>query len=246
MIIADIHTHILPWLDDGPSDMKTAMDMLEAAYWNGTRHIVATSHFGGQGYWVAKEAIETGVASLSEELHARGLNIKLYAGHEVMLTPDVTNQLLAGNVNTINNAGFLLLELPFGVHIPNLHEVINDIAEATRLRIILAHPERYDYLAAHPETIAALTDLGVLIQINGDSLSGKNGRTAKHFAIKMLNKKQVHFVASDTHDPVHRPPSLKEAYTYVSQHYSSQTAKNLFYENAIRVINGRAPLINEK
>lgn len=242
MIIADIHSHIVPQIDDGSTNLDDSIEMLTLAYKSGTRHIVATSHFGGQGYFTDNENIIKYAETLSDEMKKRDMNLKVYPGHEFMFSEECVNHLIKGKINTINNNGFLLFELPFDMLLQNIAERIFSFQDECGVEIIMAHIERYDYFYKNFNIIEKLVDNGIFIQINGDSLRGKNGKMAKKLAEKLLRYDMVHFISSDMHNTSTRAPQLDDIYLKLRKDYGGEFARRLMYENPMRVISGEMPV----
>lgn len=242
MIIADMHSHILPGLDDGSVNIEMSIAMLETAYKNGTRHIVATPHYCLGKFLVDRQEMYANVKKLRHEMFLRDMNIEIYPGHEVRCATDIAQEFHAGKISTLNDAGFMLLELPFSTVIPNFSQMFFQIQEETRTRIIFAHPERHECVRSHPEILEKMVERGILLQINADSIRGRNGKASKMFVEKLLKKNMVSFVASDAHDNNIRVPVLNDVYNTMRSKYGERTAKKIFYENQMNVLKGRAPV----
>lgn len=242
MIIADIHSHILPAVDDGARDLNTSIAMLETAYKSGTRHIVATPHFCEGKFMVDRQKMYNWVEQLRYEMFLRDMNITIYPGHEVRCAATVAKHFENGEIATLNDAGFMLLELPFSTNIPNFTEMFYSIQSQTRTRIIFAHPERHACVYSHPETVENMAERGIMLQINADSIRGRNGKEAKALVERLLKKGLVSFVASDAHENVNRTTALNDVYIKVQQKYGERTAKKIFYENQMSILKGRAPV----
>jgi len=114
----DIHTHIIPGADDGPKDLKTAVDMLKQAEMEGITHLISTSHVCHPQFHVSKEAVEDGLGKLRAAAKEESLQIELSSGHEIRLCDDLVDRLKRGEVWTLAESQYLLLELP-SQSIPN-------------------------------------------------------------------------------------------------------------------------------
>lgn len=237
-----MHTHILPALDDGSANLDMSVAMLEIAYRSGTRHVVATPHFAEEKFVVNRQDMYAAVEQLRSEMFLRDMNIEIYPGHEVRCATDVIEKFRAGEISTLNDSGFMLLELPFMSVIPNFVQLFIQIQAETRTRVIFAHPERHECVRSHPELIDSLIERGIMIQINADSIRGNNGKPAKAFAERLLKNNSVSFVASDAHDNMARIPALDDVYKIVRSKYGEKTAKKIFYENQMNILKGRAPV----
>ncbi|MBQ6570154.1 MAG: tyrosine-protein phosphatase [Clostridia bacterium] len=238
MIIADIHSHILPGVDDGSSSLAQSLDMLEEAYNNGTRHMVATPHFGGRSFAVNKDTVLELTGELNEELARRDINLTVYPGNEIRCTPDTLNSIKDNIVCSANQNRYLLVELPFDQPDCDIESLVLNCAEMGH-SLVLAHPERYQYLMKDFKTLEKLLRRGVLLQCNADSIYGLAGRKVKHYAHKLMRKNMVSFVASDCHSVIQRGPQLSAAYNTIAKLYGSDTANTLLYDNPMRMIAGK-------
>ena len=238
MIIADIHCHILPDVDDGAQSFTQSMDMLMAAYKCGTRHIVATPHFGGRRFEVKKDIVLKLTDKLNAELARRDINLTVYPGNEIRCTTTTVDSLREQIVCSVNQKKYLLVELPFENMYSDVAKLVLSCNELGH-KLILAHPERYEYLTKDFKTLEKLCENGVLFQCNADSLFGANGIKARYNIHKMLSKKMVRFIASDCHSVAPRGPQLDTAYNYVAHLYGKSTARALFYDNPLRIIKGK-------
>jgi len=239
MIIADIHTHILPDVDDGSESMTQTLDMLIAAYKCGTRHIVATSHFGGQHFTVKKETVTELTKQLNREMFLRGMNLTIYPGNEIRCSTSTVDDLREGVACSINFGKYVLVELPFHNTLTNVEDLVLNCGNLGH-ELILAHPERHEYLMDNIQILQRLTEYGVMLQCNADSLYGNNGVKSMYFVHNLLRKKMVSFIASDCHSTFQRGPQLDSAYRIITRWYGQNTAKKLLYENPMRVIGSRA------
>lgn len=205
----DIHSHILPGIDDGAKTLDEAIKMIEMAIEDGTKNIVATPHyckgFGEEKYKDVKRRVE----ELKDELKKRKLNIEVYYGQEVYYSEKLLDDYENGIIGTINDGKYLLLELSMKEF---QEKVLDDIYEL-RLQgvtVILAHPERYSYFQNHLRMINRFIDEGCLFQLNIGSILGKHGEKAKIAATELLKNNIYSFIGSDAHNLEKRTPEIKE------------------------------------
>ena len=160
--------------------------------------------------------------------------LRIFRGCELELSVEALSIALASVEHyTLNGGRYLLLELlPAGMP-PNLELVFARLLERG-ITPILAHPERSLHL--HPVRLSALVKRGCLAQITGASLIGRMGPRSQAAAVELLRRRLVHFVGSDGHDPVRRPPRLIDAYQFVSQIVAPAIADRLFRENPLAVL----------
>jgi protein-tyrosine phosphatase len=236
--MVDIHCHILPGLDDGARTMEESFEMLKLAVANGCTDLVATPHSSSR--FVFNEAR---VTEAFHELSAlsRGL-INLHRGCDCHLNFKNLEDALAYPAKySINRSRYLLVELPDLLSVTAVRAQLQALLNA-RTVPILTHPERNFTLQTNTHQISKWVALGCLIQVTGQSFLGRFGSAVKDSTDALMNGDLVHFVASDAHDCVHRPPNLAEAYEYVRDRWGDARARALFVDNPAAVVND-APVV---
>ena len=168
-MLTDLHTHILPGLDDGAADLAEAIAMAQAAAADGIVRLAATPHNLRLPSDAGRAELEAQAARLQEHLAARGIPLQVVAGAETALIPALPQQIDAGQVITLNRSRYLLVELPYMGLPARLEEIIFQV-QARGLVPILAHPERNADLLRRPERLRALVERGMLVQVTAASL----------------------------------------------------------------------------
>jgi protein-tyrosine phosphatase len=201
--VIDLHTHILPGVDDGPANLAGSLAVAEVAYHGGTRTVAATPHLRADHPNVTAAGIKKLVASLRAE---RGIGLRVETGAEVDLDaaealPDaeLAQATLAGNGRD------LLVEAPYYSLDGELPERLRALT-ARGFRLTLAHPERCPDLCDSPAVLGGLVEDGVLVQVTARSL-GKRGAVGES-AAAILDQGLCHVLASDAHAMDVRPPDL--------------------------------------
>lgn len=230
----DIHSHILPGLDDGARTLEESLAMLRLAVESGTTEIVATPHISPD-FPNTVDAIQQSFAQLSE--CADGM-IDLHLGCDFHLTYENLQDFIAlPSKYTINNLRYLMVELsdyvPFG---PVSEALVRIIQEG--VTPVITHPERNPSLQRNIRELAGWVSRGCLSQITGQSVLGEFGSRAKTAAEQFLAEGLVHVVASDGHDLVNRPPSLKGAHDFLAAHYGVEAADQLCIHNPGAIVQG--------
>jgi protein-tyrosine phosphatase len=219
----DIHTHVLPGLDDGARDLAEAIAMLRVAAEDGTSILVATPHARRCSAAAASAGAELVRAALQRE----GLALTLLLGMEEQLLPDLPDRLLAGEALPLGDTRWLLVELPDWTIWPaNLGEQLATI-RTLGYRPILAHVERYTPVQRQPERVLEALAAGALLQVNADSLFGQNGPDAQRVAAQLVRAGAVSVLASDAHKPDWRAPRLRAAFDRVRDLAGSEIAERL-------------------
>ena len=234
----DIHTHILPGVDDGAQDVGQALRLLRLAWENGTRAMVLTPHYRGNYKENTPEQLRMEFELLQELAKDAVPDLQLYLGQEVALEADAPQAVFAGKVISLNDSRYVLLEFQTNVL---RTQIINSALETFRCGFvpIVAHIERYDISRTDDTLVKELFGMGALLQLNADSIMGVNGGKIKRLCHKLLKFRLVHFVASDAHDYKNRPPLLRKAFMKISKKYGQEYAAALFCGNAQAVIENR-------
>jgi protein-tyrosine phosphatase len=231
----DIHSHILPGIDDGSKSMEQTVELLQIARDSGTKVIVASPHSDTQYTYDAAKVDEL----IAEAQGLIGDGIKIVRGCDFHLMFSNVNAALEDpQTYTINRGPYVLMELSDMMIFPNTTSIWRQL-ESAGIRIILTHPERNAILQTKFEQIEQWVNEGFYMQVTAQSLLGMFGSKAHKIAVKMMDKGLVHFVASDGHDPVGRPPRLDHAFQWVTEHYDADLAELLFVDNPRAAVEGR-------
>lgn len=194
----DIHSHILPEIDDGSRNIEETITMIAEAYKNGVTAIIATSHYMEGNYEVNKNKREEMVNILQEILTIKELPVKIYIGAEAYISPNLINHIKNDEIPTLNNSKYLLFELPMNAPYLGIYNEINHLKDL-KITPILAHPERYSYIRNDINKLYELVENGVLLQCNIGSFVGKYGKDAKNFVTKLAKENLIGFIGSDCH-----------------------------------------------
>lgn len=203
----DLHTHVLPGIDDGPRSIEGSLALAHAAVAAGTTVLVATPHVN-EVYDNDAATIAGLVAELNAALAVEGIALEIRAGAEVAATR--IDGLTADALQALSLGGgpWLLLECPL-TPAQTGFEAIALYLKRQGHEVVLAHPERSPLFQRDPRALASLVAAGMLTSVTAGSLVGQFGRTAQAFAEHMAAQALIHNVASDAHDNVRRPPGLR-------------------------------------
>ncbi len=203
----DLHSHVLPGIDDGPGDVEGSLAILRAAGAAGTTTLLATPHVSGR----YRNDADTIAAAAGRLAAARG---EADGDVEVVLGAEVAYTRVAELADTelerlrLGDGPWVLLEPPFSSVVPGLDATVAELHHRGH-RVLLAHPERCPAFHRDPEAVRSLVAAGALTSLTSGSLSGQFGSQARRLALALLDAGLAHNVASDAHDAVARPPSLR-------------------------------------
>lgn len=231
----DMHCHILPGIDDGASDLEEALEMARIAESEGIKKIVNTSHFHPEFKYTMGEELVEAINSFNVALKANKIDLEVLIGNEIYYTDEIIEELHNLNFHTLNNSKYLLIEFS-PMNVPkNLADVVYEVKLKGYIPV-LAHVERYNNIIENPNIIYDCIKEGAIIQVNASSILGKHGKEIKKVSDILLDNNMIHIVASDAHGSERRRPQLREAYEFVKNKYSEETADNLFKNNQSLII----------
>lgn len=235
--MVDIHSHILPGVDDGADVMTEALDMARLAVSGGTKAMVVTPHcnipYMYDNYCGTR--LEDKFNEFKKALEDADISLRVYLGAEVFVTDDIIRLLSKGRLNTLNNSRYMLVEFSFGEDPEYMDEMLGRII-AEGIVPVVAHPERYYAAFDYPEMIYNWNRMGCRIQVNKGSLLGRFGREVEVVARVLLDHRLVHCIASDAHASWRRTPYLADIKEYVTDLYNNEYADVLLKYNPHRII----------
>lgn len=207
----DLHSHILPGVDDGAETIEEAVAIAREAERQGIRGIVATPHYLEEGFQLSPEETDKRVKELQHFLKNEGISITVYPGAEVFITPDLGKSVSGGFIPTLNHSKYILIELPFNTLPGYTDEVLYDLLVMGYTPII-AHPERYIYIHKDPNILYNWIQNGIYAQLNAGSLIGNYGNRIKKNAEVLIKHNLLHLIGSDVHSNNRRRECLEEGY----------------------------------
>ena len=227
----DIHTHILPGLDDGSRDMEQSLTMLQIAYEEGITDIIATPHnMPGKGR-ASRKTIDEQIRKLQLMADRCHIPIHIWMGTEYYYCEKVLRKLENENIITLGVSEYVLIEFNPLEEKSYIRNAVNAIYGTGYIPII-AHVERYIQLMKDIRAVEDLRKLGARIQVNASSVTGKNGFRIRLYTEKLLQKNMVDFIATDAHSDGHRAPCLKNCADILKKKYGTEYTEQLLYQNA--------------
>ena len=198
----DIHSHLIPGIDDGSPDMETTIILLKKFIDLGYKKVITTPHIMSDYYKNTPEIILSGLDKVNEEIIKNNLDIEIEAAAEYNLEPEFEDLLEKNNLLTFGTENYLLFELSFFDEPTRLNEIIWKMREKG-LSPVLAHVERYGYWHKDYDKIEEMINRGVKLQVNIGSIIGAYGPEVKKVAEKLIEDKVINFVGSDCHHEQH-------------------------------------------
>ena len=233
----DLHTHVLPGIDDGADSMATSLEMLRQAQATGTTHVFCTPHVMDTGNVPSPAEIDDLTDELRAAAVAEGISVELTSGSEVMLAPDLAKRYERGQLRTLGRSQYLLVELPMG-SLPHYTGALLFELMVLGLFPVLAHPERNAAFIAQPSQLYDIVAKGVLVQSNVGSLTGLFGPEVQRFVVRLVRAGQVHFLGSDGHSLRRRRLVIAEGRLAAEREIGDEAAA-LVWRNPSAVVAGR-------
>lgn len=231
----DIHSHILPGVDDGAKSVEQSMNMVRIAYQEGIREIIATPHFCIGRFENDVALLKERWKALKKETARAFPDMKLYLGNEVMYSADVDERIEDGTILSLADSMYVLVEFYPFVEKREIEEGMHRVVLSGKTPI-LAHVERYQALLGEIDAIYALRDIGAYIQVNSGSVTGKLGRTVQKQIKALMKEDLVDFVATDCHSDGHRAPYIRECAKYLEKKFGREYMEMLLVANPRHII----------
>lgn len=230
--MVDIHSHLLPNVDDGSDDITASIENLRQAYAQGVTDMILTPHYRDDSKNVAN--LFEKFSAFKEQVKQSGVNINLYLGREIYVEKDYKQVIAQEQVATLNGTKYVLIEFEFDVE----RDVVNIVYELVRCGYVpvVAHFARYDYL--NLQRAYEIKNAGGLIQINASEIVGKTSLKKKKLINELFKNCLVDFVASDMH--LGRQFLMQKAYAKVLKKYGQNAVEAVFNDNAQKIIQGQS------
>ena len=235
----DMHTHILPELDDGARNMEDSLHMAAIAVQSGVHTLVATSHAntGGVFEYRLKDYMKQ-LFSFRKALEEEEIPLTVLSGMEIFMTDEVPDMIKEGELLSLNDTDYYLVEFNFGISQEEMDELLDGLMELDIVPII-AHPERYRCVQQSAKGIFYWMEQGCKTQVNRGSIFGRFGESAKRCVDHLLEKRMVTCIASDAHKPYERTTYMADIKDYMERQYSFEYSKKLLYDNPRQILKGK-------
>lgn len=236
----DLHSHLLPGIDDGAPDLETSLEMARIAVADGITTMACTPHIYPGLYENNGPDILRRVAALQAELQDAGIPLTLVAGCDAHLTPTMVAELNSGHIPTLAGSRYFLFEPPHHVAPPRLEQSVLATLDAGYMPII-THPERLSWIESHYDTMKGLARAGAWMQLTAGSITGRFGKRAQYWSERMLDEGLVHLVATDAHNLRNRKPLMADAVSMVAARLGDPAARDMVVTRPRMVLNNALP-----
>ena len=200
--MTDLHSHAIPGLDDGASTLEESLRMLDEWITLGYNKIITTPHVSLNWYPNTRERILGQYYALLEVIEEKNLPIQLEVGAEYKIEPTLINRAVTEELLSFGHQKYLLVELPWREPVNPVGDLLPVIETLLDMQyqLILAHPERQDWIHRSKLNMSTMRDLGVSFQLNLLSLTGRYGKQTKKTAEKFIRESWYSFTGTDAHD----------------------------------------------
>lgn len=227
----DVHSHILPNMDDGSRSMLQSLEMLRIAYAEGITTIIATPHnMPGKGC-PKTETVYRKVEELQEIAEEENIPVQILCGTEYFYREEVLEILEEDRGITMANSNCVLVEFDPMAERGYIRNALRNIL-SQGYKPVIAHVERYAKLMEDKSFVKDIKLMGALVQINAASITGDNGRQAKKDTKKLLKEQLVDFVGTDAHSDGRRAPRMEKCAYILRKKYGEEYADALLFANA--------------
>jgi protein-tyrosine phosphatase len=237
----DLHSHLLPAIDDGSPDYETSLTMARIYVEQGVQCVACTPHILPGLYPNTGPQIRTLVAKLQQRLEQDGVPLKLFTGADNHIAPDFVAGLNRGHLLSIADSNYVLVEPPHHIAPARLEDLFFNILVAGYVPV-LTHPERLSWIENKYNVIATLAAKGVWMQITSGSVRGKFGSRPRYWAERMLQEGLVHILASDAHNTTSRRPDLAEGRAAAERMVGAEEATHLVVTRPLGMLSNTAPI----
>lgn len=236
----DLHSHILPGIDDGAPTLEVSLEMARIAVDDGIHTMACTPHIYPGLYMNDARGIAAARDALQAELDAHGIALRLVCGADVHLVPGLLADLRRGRVPTLHGSRYVLLEPSHHVMPPRFEEAVFELVLAGYTPVI-THPERLSWIEQHYDVFLRLIGQGAWMQVTAGALTGMFGPRAKYWGERFLGEGKTHILASDAHSTGRRVPRLSAAHAVAERLLGAEEARRLVMDRPQAILDGVAP-----
>jgi protein-tyrosine phosphatase len=235
----DLHSHILPGLDDGADNWQKSIAMARVACEDGITGIVCTPHWVPGKYENQRAQIIAAVLEFKKQIAEQEIPLNIYPGAELRLDIRLPEKIAAGELITINDTGvYVLIELPEESIPDNLEDFLWNLA-LKNIKPIISHVERHPLLHKNPERLFRWVEMGILTQLTAASMLEQFTAEIRDFSLMLLEHRLVHMLVTDSHGLHLRSPKLFAGYEVVKNIIGEEAAHRMVYDMPKDIIDGK-------
>lgn len=231
MRFIDIHSHILPCMDDGAKDIKTSLAMLRIAEQEGISDIIVTPHYRRGHFKGDRKQMEKMLTEMRTWMEKEGIQINLYPGNEIYYRSELEEKLESGSLSSMNDSEYVLVEfspMEDFMYIRSAAEELFSIGYTP----IIAHVERIKCIEKKIEHARTLKKMGCELQVNAASAMGEVGFWCKRFVHSLLKEELVDYIGTDSHNIDKRKPEIKKCAEMLYKKYDRHYVDGILFKNA--------------
>jgi protein-tyrosine phosphatase len=236
----DLHSHLLPGIDDGAPDYETSLAMARIFVDQGVQCVACTPHILPGLYQNSGPQIKVAVAELQQRLDDAAIPLRLVSGADNHIIPDFVEGLKQGRLLPLGDSSYVLVEPPHHIAPARLEDLFFSILLGGYIPI-LTHPERLSWIESKYDVMTTLARKGVWMQLTSGSLTGRFGRRPRYWAQRMLEEGIVQILATDAHDTIRRPPDLAKGKREAERLVGSEEAEHLVVTRPLGVLMNKQP-----
>lgn len=234
--LIDIHSHILPGVDDGAKTIEQSIKMLRFAAEEGIEKIILTPHQKEDHRSVTPKGMEHRINLLKQQMEESGIGIQIFPGNEIFYRHGLGELLDEGKMNTLAGSRYVLIEFFPGEDYRYIRNSLNRVTSFGYWPIV-AHVERCVNVSSSIDQLIDLKeDTGCLYQMNASSLMGEAGFRLKAASRKMIKEDLVDFIATDAHNDEKRAPKLQQCAYWLAKKTGEANMRRIMTENPTAII----------
>lgn len=235
----DLHSHLLPGVDDGAPDYEASIELARLAVSEGVSHLVLTPHHFNNQYVNHKEDVILATEALQNVYGKVGVDLQVYPSQEIRIQANLVDNILYSDdyLSLDANGHYYLIEMPTKSVPEYALEVCRDLLAMGKTPVI-AHPERNHTFAGNIRTLYSFVEAGCLCQLTTHSYIGLYGDKLRKTSQEMIEHNLIHLLASDAHHIKHRPFNVQAAYDLVEREYGL-TLSRYYQRNAEAIFHGQ-------
>ena len=231
----DIHSHILPGIDDGARTMDESIDIVQELVKQGVTGIVATPHYITDTYFTSTQRDNKILLDkLKQSLSDAGIKVDVWLGNEIFIDRDIIDLLRQNIVSGLAGGDYVLVEFSLNEEYPNYVDILGNLTE-NGYKVILAHPERYTLTQQNYDVLEELCDIGILLQCNVGSFIGQYGKAAEKLAVRLAKEDRIFALGSDIHH-ARGNERITRAMRKLRKYYDAAGLERISIKNPSRIV----------